>query len=160
MDGGSNLPLDGHVKRHNSVIWSVQNPHAVMECSNQKKAGVMVWAGLIKNHIIGPFFITVSVTGQVYLQLLQQRVWPALQAIMGEEEEFVVFQHDGASAHYETRVRAWLCWRTDGWAEGDPYHGQHEVLIYLHWTSGFGLPEKQSVCKCGDNIGRTKTGNH
>ena len=26
----------------------------------------------------------------------------------GEEEEFVVFQHDGASAHYETRVRAWL----------------------------------------------------
>ena len=39
------------------------------------------------------------VTGQVYLQILQQRVWPALQAIMGEEEEFVVFQHDGASAH-------------------------------------------------------------
>ena len=30
-------------------------------------------------------------------------------------------------------------WRTDGWAEGDPYHDQHEVLIYLHWTSGFGV---------------------
>ena len=27
---------------------------------------------------------------------------------MGEEEEFVAFQHDGFSAHYETRVRAWL----------------------------------------------------
>ena len=51
-------------------------------------------------------------------------------------------------------------WRTGGWAEGDSYHCQHEVLIYLHWTSGFGLPEKQSVCKCGDNIGLTKTGNH
>ena len=25
------------------------------------------------------------------------------------------------------------------WAEGDPYHGQHKVLIYLHWTSGFGV---------------------
>ena len=34
--------LDGHVNRHNAVIWSVQNPHAFMECSNQKKAGVMV----------------------------------------------------------------------------------------------------------------------
>ena len=67
----------------------------------------MVWAGLIKDHIIGPFFINGSVTGQVYLQLLQQRVWPALQAIMGEEDEFVVFQHDGASAHYETRVSGW-----------------------------------------------------
>ncbi|KAL5497129.1 hypothetical protein EMCRGX_G013548 [Ephydatia muelleri] len=57
----------------------------------------------------------------------------------GGEEEFVVYQHDGASAHYETHVRAWLGWRTDGWAEGDPYNGQHEVLIYLHWTSGFGV---------------------
>ena len=100
--------LDGHVNRHNAVIWSVQNPHALMECSNQKKAGVMVWAGLIKDHIIGPFFINGSVTGHVYLQLLQQRVWPALQAIMGEEEEFVVYQQHGASAHYETRVRAWF----------------------------------------------------
>eukprot|EP00731_Ephydatia_muelleri_P014100 Em0007g1410a len=25
------------------------------------------------------------------------------------------------------------------WAEGDPYHGQHNVLINLHWTSGFGV---------------------
>eukprot|EP00731_Ephydatia_muelleri_P031429 Em0022g943a len=64
----------------------------------------MVWAGLIKDHIIGLFFINGSVTGQVYLQLLQQRVWPALQAIMGEENNL----YDGASAHYETRDRAWL----------------------------------------------------
>ena len=114
-----------------------------MECSNQKKAGVMVGAGLIKDHIIGPFFINGSVTGQVYLQLLQQRVWPALQAIIGEGEEFFVFQHDGASAHYETRVRAWLDGKLHGGQmdgqRGDPYHGQHEVLIYLHWTYGFGV---------------------
>ena len=68
----------------------------------------MVWAGLIKDHIIGPLLHQWKCPGQVYLQLLQQRVWPGLQAIMGEEEEFVVFQHDGPSAHYETRVRAWL----------------------------------------------------
>ena len=51
-------------------------------------------------------------------------VWTALQAIMGEEEEFVVFQHDGTSAHYETRPvlePGWMeSWRTDGWAEEDP----------------------------------------
>eukprot|EP00731_Ephydatia_muelleri_P011866 Em0006g760a len=123
------------------IIWSVQNPHALMECSNQKKAGVMIWAGLIKDHIIGPFFINGSVTGQVYLQLQQQRVWPALQAIKGEDEEFVVFQHDGASAHYEPVLEpGWMeSLRTGGWAEGDPYYGQHEVLIYLHWMSGFGV---------------------
>ena len=49
-------------------------------------------------------------------------------------------------------------WRTDGWAEGDPYHGQHDLSPLDFWI--WGLPEKQSVCKCGDNIGQTKTGNH
>ncbi|KAL5497153.1 hypothetical protein EMCRGX_G013577 [Ephydatia muelleri] len=86
--------LGGHVKRHNAVIFWL--------------------AGLIKDHIIGPFFINGSVTGQVYLQLQQQRVWPAPQAIMGEEEEFVVYQHDGASAHYETHVRACLFYGRGG----------------------------------------------
>eukprot|EP00731_Ephydatia_muelleri_P011888 Em0006g782a len=63
-----------------------------------------------------PFFINGSVTGQVYLQLQQQRVWPALQAIKGEDEEFVVFQHDGASAHYEPVLEpGWMeSWRTCG----------------------------------------------
>ena len=129
--------LDGHVNRHNAVIWSVQNPHALIECSNQKKAGVMVcmgWADQRPYH--WPLLHQWKCHRASVPSATTAEVWPALQAIMGEEE-FVVFQHDGASAHYETRVRAWLeSWRIDGWAEGDPYHGQHEVLIYLHWTSG------------------------
>ena len=133
--------LDGHVNRHNAVIWSVQNPYALMECSNQKKAGVMVWAGLIKDRIIGPFFINGSVTGQVYLQLLQQRVWPALQAIMGKRKNLLFSTMMEPQFIMKPVLEpGWMeSWRTDGWAEGDPYHGQHEVLIYLHWTSGFGV---------------------
>ena len=135
---------------------SVQNPHAFMECSNQRKAGVMVWAGLISHHIIGPCFINGRVTGQVYLQLLQQWVWPALQAIMGEEEEFVVFQHDGASAHYETSVRAWL----DGKLE-DRWMGRGGPIPWPARSPDLSpLDFWFCVCKCGDNIGQTKIGNH
>ena len=37
------------------IICNMVSPEpALMECSNQKKAGVMIWAGLIKDHIIGP----------------------------------------------------------------------------------------------------------
>ena len=133
--------LDRHINRHNAVIRSVQNPHAFMECSNQKKAGVMVWAGLIKDFIIGPFFINGSVTGQVYLQLLKQRVWPALQVIMGKKKNLLFSSMMEHQLIMKPVVEpGWMeSWRTDGWAEGDPYHGQHEVLIYLHWTSGFGV---------------------
>ena len=78
-----------------------------MQQSEEGECDGLGWADQ-RPYRIGPFFINGSVTGQVYLQLLQQRVWPTLQAIMWEEEEFVVFQHYGASAHYETHVRAWL----------------------------------------------------
>ena len=106
-----------------------------------------------------PFFINGSVTGQVYLQQLQQRVWLALQAIMRKRKNLLlssIMERQLIMKH--VLEPGWMeSQRTDGWAEGDPYHDQHKVLIYLHWTYGFGVT---SVCKCGDNIGRTKTGNH
>ena len=92
--------LDGHVNLHNAVTWGVKNPHAFLEVNTQKKAGVMVWAGLIKDRIVVPFLFDGSVTGNAYLQLLQQNVWPAIQRIVADEEDLVIFQQDGASAHY------------------------------------------------------------
>lgn len=100
--------LDGTVNRFNSVTWATQNPHVYVEKATQNKAGVMLWVGLIKDHIIGPFFFDGSVNGDIYLQLLQTQVLPELRAVMGEDEEFVIFQQDGASAHYSTKVRDWL----------------------------------------------------
>ena len=85
------------------------------------------WSGLIKDHIIGPFFINGSVTGQVHLQLLQQRVWPALQAIMGKRKNLLFSSMmDPQLIMKPVLEPGWMeSWRTDGWAEGDPYHGQH-----------------------------------
>ena len=50
------------------------NPHVYIERDTQKKAGVMLWIGLIKDNIIGPFFFDSSVTGDVYLNLLKRSV--------------------------------------------------------------------------------------
>ena len=54
----------------------------------------MVWAGLIKDRIVVLFFFDGSVTGNAYLQLLQQNVWPAIQRIVADEEDLVIFQQD------------------------------------------------------------------
>ena len=100
--------LNGTVNRHNSITWASTNPHLYVEKDTQNKAGVMVWVGLIKDHIIGPFFFNGKVTGDLYLQLLQTRVLPSLQAIMADDVDFVIFQQDGASPHYSTKAREWL----------------------------------------------------
>ena len=91
--------------RHNTIT---QNPHVYIERDTQKKAGMMLWVGLIKDNIIGPFFFDSSVTGNVYLNLLKRSVWPALRALMGDAIDLVYFQQDGASAHYSKVVRRWL----------------------------------------------------
>ena len=91
--------------RHNAIT---QNPHVYIKRDTQKKAGVMLWVGLIKDNIIGPFFFDSSVTGNVYLNLLRRSVWPALRALMGDEIDLVYFKQDGASAHYSKVARRWL----------------------------------------------------
>eukprot|EP00731_Ephydatia_muelleri_P032455 Em0023g962a len=93
------------VNRYNAITWATQNPHVYI---TQKKAGVMLWVGLIKDNIIGPFMFDSSVTGDVYLNLLKRSLWPALRALMGDEIDPVNFQQDGASAHYSKVARRWL----------------------------------------------------
>ena len=66
--------LNGTVNRHNAITWATQSPHVYIERDTQKKAGVMLWVGLIKDNIIGPFFFDSSVTGDVYLNLLKRSV--------------------------------------------------------------------------------------
>ena len=96
--------MAGTVNRHNAITWATQNPHVYIEKANQKKAGVMVWIGLIKDHIIGSLFFNWSITGDSYLNLLQTQVLPAIRTAIDDEEEFVIFQQDGASAHYSKKV--------------------------------------------------------
>ena len=102
--------MDGTVNRHrhNAITWPTQNPHVYIQKANQKKAGVMVWIGLIKDHIIGPFFFNWSITGDSYRNLLQTQVLPTIRTAIDNEEGFVIFQQDGASAHYSKKVRDWL----------------------------------------------------
>ncbi|KAL5488676.1 hypothetical protein EMCRGX_G017653 [Ephydatia muelleri] len=67
------------------ILWTDEAIFHLNGTDTQNKAGVMVWVGLIKDHIIGPFFFIGTVTGDQYLQLLQTRVLPSLQAIMADD---------------------------------------------------------------------------
>lgn len=67
----------------------------------------MVWAGILDGHIIGPYFFPDNVTTQSYLDMLQDWLLPQL-TFLGISPLDIIFQQDGAPAHYALVVRTWL----------------------------------------------------
>lgn len=67
----------------------------------------MVWAGVIGENIIGPFFINERVNTDVYLELLGDFILPRLQEL-NYDPETIIYQHDGAPAHRSNDATDWL----------------------------------------------------
>ena len=99
--------LNGQVNRHNCRFWSRDNPRWMSELHTQYPEKVNVWAGILGNHIIGPFFIDGNLTGQKYLDLLRQRIIPEIRNL-NENIDDIWYQHDGAPAHFSRGVIEFL----------------------------------------------------
>ncbi|XP_011860094.1 PREDICTED: uncharacterized protein LOC105557457 [Vollenhovia emeryi] len=97
--------LSGSVNRHNMRYWTDENPHWMREHRTQYPEKVNVWAGILCNRIIGPFFIDGNLTSEKYVNLLNDNIIPAIQAIVGDAFENVWFQQDGAQVHFTLIVR-------------------------------------------------------
>jgi hypothetical protein len=100
------IQIDGLVIKHNHRYWSQANPRWLEENRTQYARKVSIWVGMIGKKIIGPFYLEGNLDGNGYLRLLREKVIPAVNAAFGDTE--VWFQHDGAPAHFERKVRAYL----------------------------------------------------
>ena len=47
---------DGIVNYHNLHVWAVENPHKIREARHQQQFSLNVWAGIVVDELIGPFF--------------------------------------------------------------------------------------------------------
>jgi len=56
--------LNGSVNRQNMRYWADENPHWMRDSHTQYPQKVNVWAGIILNRIIGPFFIEGNINSQ------------------------------------------------------------------------------------------------
>lgn len=99
------VKLNGSIKSYNCNYWGFENPHVMVE-HHVNLAGVTVWCSLSARGLIEAFFFDATVTGLVYLNLLQQPVMPSVREDF-EDEEFY-FQQDGAPSHYHHYVRPYL----------------------------------------------------
>ena len=70
----STFHVSGLINRHNSRIWSSQNPHETYELERDSPK-LIVWCGIMHDKIIDPFFFAEkSTTAQIYLDLLTEYV--------------------------------------------------------------------------------------
>lgn len=97
--------LNGGVNRHNCRYWSDDNPGWYAE-SPLHSPRVTVWAAISLRGTIGPFFFEGNVTGQSYLQLLINKIWPSISGLADPDK--VRFMQDGAPPHWAREVRNWL----------------------------------------------------
>jgi hypothetical protein len=67
-----------------------------------------VWAGILNNALIGPFFIDGNLTAAKYEDMLRHEIVPTIQVIVEDNFENTWFQQDGAAPHYGRSVRHYL----------------------------------------------------
>lgn len=100
--------LDGTLNRHNCRYWAAENPHWMREDKSQYPQKLNVWAGIVNNRIIGPFFIDGNLDAEKYEAMLRNDIVPAITEIVGDDFENTYYQQDGAAAHYGRDVRDYL----------------------------------------------------
>lgn len=64
---------DGTVNFHNNHTWATENPHSITQCRHQQQFSVNVWAGILSDYLIGPFFPRI-LNGKDYLHFLENNL--------------------------------------------------------------------------------------
>lgn len=95
--------LNGSINPYNCTYWAHQNLHVTVDqhlnLSEIKKCSV-----ISSLNILGQLFLDQTVTGDIYLNMLQESICPYTEELFGCEETY--FQHYGTSSHYHCNVRA------------------------------------------------------
>ncbi|KAJ8910477.1 hypothetical protein NQ315_002730, partial [Exocentrus adspersus] len=95
----SSFANTGRENRHKYHHYADQNPRLMREDDHQHRFKVNVWAGICGEYVIGTHFLEGDLTGNGYLQFLQNDL-PQLQGhIPPDDLNSQWFQHDGAPAH-------------------------------------------------------------
>ncbi|GFU94576.1 uncharacterized protein TNCV_1265471 [Trichonephila clavipes] len=92
---------------HNSHSWAAANPHVTRTRAAQDRFLVNVWAGILGDHLIGPYILPDRLTGPRYLIFLEQVLPDLLDSahVTAATRTSMWFQQDGAPAHFSISVR-------------------------------------------------------
>jgi len=80
-------------------MWPDKKPHAIVERNSQHRFSVNV-CGVIDNQLSGPAVLPNHITRRAYVDILQNELPLLLEDVPLAKRMSMVFQHDGAPAHY------------------------------------------------------------
>ncbi|XP_066589560.1 histone-lysine N-methyltransferase SETMAR-like [Prorops nasuta] len=104
----STFTPNGVFNSRNYIHWAKENPRAVRVGAFQFKWTINVWAGLIGDTVIGPFFLPPRLDGEKYIRFLREQLPVLLEDVPLSVRKDMIFQHDGAPAHFHRDVRQTL----------------------------------------------------
>lgn len=99
---------NGYVNLHNFHYYATENPNFIRPLDHQHRWSLNVWAGILGNQILGPYFFDENVNAMSYLDFLRINLEDYLDELPLNLFEHIWFQQDGAPAHYSNAVRAYL----------------------------------------------------
>ncbi|EZA60813.1 hypothetical protein X777_13646 [Ooceraea biroi] len=88
----------------NTHLWADENPRAYHIRNFQQRFSVNLWAGVLNDAIIGPFEMLARLTGQLYVEFLENDLPGLLEDVPLEQRRHMLFQHDGAPPHMSIRL--------------------------------------------------------
>ncbi|KAF2366854.1 Protein of unknown function DUF4817 [Trinorchestia longiramus] len=72
--------MNGRVNTQNTRFWSNNSPEGNVFEKSIRSEKLLVWAGLCGNgNVIGPFFYDENLTGEIYLEMLNELIIPSLE---------------------------------------------------------------------------------
>ncbi|XP_066590841.1 histone-lysine N-methyltransferase SETMAR-like [Prorops nasuta] len=96
---------NGYFNSRNSHMWDTENPHATAVTHVQNRFSINVWAGIIDDYIVGPYLLPSRLTGNMYVEFLEETLPQLLEDIPLSIRRIMWFQSDGAPAHFTRRAR-------------------------------------------------------
>ncbi|GFX86293.1 DUF4817 domain-containing protein [Trichonephila clavipes] len=104
---GASFSREGTFNTHNSHSWAAANPHVKRTRAEQDRFLVNIWAGILGDHLIGPYILPDRLTGPRYLIFLEQVLPELLDSahVTAATRTSMWFQKDGVPAHFSISVR-------------------------------------------------------
>ncbi|KMQ82561.1 transposable element tc3 transposase, partial [Lasius niger] len=96
---------NGIFNYHNLHVWALENPKAIDQRRHQQQLSCTVWAGIIGDELIGPYFFEERLNGQNYVGFLREELGPFLENVPLIIRQNMWFMHDGAPAHFSRVAR-------------------------------------------------------
>jgi hypothetical protein len=87
------------------IEWARENPKRIKE-QHMKSPSLCIWCGMYSGGIIGPYIFPDTCDGAAYLDMLENTIYPIL--VQEGIADTIIWQQDGAPAHWSLEVRQWL----------------------------------------------------